>query len=262
MNDRSASRKINQHALSNVQAEHVEVGNINQIIGDNNQIINEAPLNALVPFQMPPIPKHFVPRLEQSDRVKTYLLNDETASPGTLVVSAIYGLGGIGKSVLATVLAHDSEVQKRFADGILWITLGQQPDIQKILGDWIQSVGDFNYKPTTIGSASAHLRTLLYDKRMLLVVDDVWQSDHLEPFRVGGERCRVLVTTREAVIQDADRYDLDVMTEEQSLSLLEAVIKRSLTSGERVEAVALAKAVGYLPLALELAAVQTNEGFQ
>ncbi|MGR3278819.1 NB-ARC domain-containing protein [Acaryochloris marina NIES-2412] len=224
-------------------------------------ISDEATFQAtpLVPWQMPAIPTTFVPRPEHSDELKRRLLSENKS--GTLVVSAIYGLGGIGKSVLATVLAHDLEVRQRFADGVLWVTLGQNPDLQRCLGDWIQALRDFDYKPTTLGAASAHLRTLLFEKRMLLVVDDVWQSDHLEPFRVGGEACRVLVTTREAVIADADRYDLDVMTEDQSLSLVEGGMNRSLKSSERSDVLGFVQAVGRLPLALELAAVQVNDGF-
>jgi NB-ARC domain/Caspase domain len=212
-------------------------------------------------LEMPPLPRHFVARPEYSEELTRLLLQEEKSLPGTLVVSAIYGLGGIGKSVLAAALAHDTRVQQRFEDGILWVTLGQEPDIQKILGDWIQKLRDFDYKPTTIEAASAHLRTLLHGKRMLLVVDDVWQANHLEPFRVGGQECRVLVTTREAFISDAEHYDLDVMSETQSVALLEGCIKRTLVKGERADAVSFAKAVGFLPLALELAAVQVGEGF-
>jgi hypothetical protein len=214
-----------------------------------------------VPRQVPPLPQHFVPRPEHSDAVKRLLLKDDPATPGTLVMSAIYGLGGIGKSVLAAALAHDTEVQARFPDGILWTTLGQKPDLLALLGAWIQSLQDYNYKPTTVEAASAHLRTLLYDRQMLLIVDDAWQSDHVEPFRVGGGGCRVMVTTREAVIPDADRYDLDVMSEKESLALLRGYMRCALTQADLAQIQSFAREVGYLPLALELAAVQVTEGF-
>ncbi|NEO67891.1 MAG: hypothetical protein F6J98_49155, partial [Moorea sp. SIO4G2] len=79
--------------------------------------------------QIPPLPPYYVERPEVSQRLKQILLSQETARAGTLVVSAIYGLGGIGKSTLAAALAHDKEVQSHFTDGIFWATLGQQPDI-------------------------------------------------------------------------------------------------------------------------------------
>ena len=213
-----------------------------------------------VPLQLPPLPDHFVERPNHQNAVKERLLSSDPKVFGTLVVSAIYGLGGIGKSVLAAKLAHDDEVQAHFADGILWVTLGQNPDLLPLLSGWIQALGDNDYKPTAIESASAHLRTLLYAKKALLVVDDVWHPEHLDPFRVGGSDCCVLVTTREARIADAQRYDLDVMSPEQALDLMTQKLSEPLREDEQHQALAFAERVGYLPLALELAATQIEEG--
>ncbi|WP_446382250.1 NB-ARC domain-containing protein [Coleofasciculus sp. E2-BRE-01] len=193
--------------------------------------------------------------------MKKFLLETEETTPGTLVVSAIYGLGGIGKSVLATALAHDPDIHQRFSDGILWVTLGQQPDILSFLATWIHALGDFDYKPTTPQAASTHLRTLLYDKRSLLVVDDAWKSEDVELFQVGGSNCRVLVTTREAPVRGAIRYDLDIMSPAEALELLNKCRPgMPMSEEEQKQALDLAKALGYLPLALELAAAQIAEG--
>ena len=78
---------------------------------------------------------------------------------------------------------------------------------------------------------------------------------------MGGERCRLLVTTRDATLArglGAHLYDLDVMTEAQALALFEARLG-SLDSS-RDQAAALARELGYLPLALELAAAQVEGG--
>ena len=213
-----------------------------------------------IPLQMPPLPEHFVERPEYQQAVRDCLLSTDPKVFGTLVVSAIYGLGGIGKSVLAAKLAHEDAIQARFSDGILWATLGQSPDILPLLSGWIQALGDTDYKPTAIESASVHLRTLLYDKKALLVVDDVWHPEHLGPFRVGGNDCCVLVTTREARIPEAHRYDLDVMEPDQALALMTQKLSEPLRETETQQALAFAERVGYLPLALELATTQIEEG--
>jgi Effector-associated domain 4/NB-ARC domain len=67
------------------------------------------------------LPDNFVARTAALEAVKGKLLGE---SEQTLVVSAIAGLGGLGKSVLATAIVLDPEVQEWFADGILWVTLG------------------------------------------------------------------------------------------------------------------------------------------
>jgi hypothetical protein len=189
----------------------------------------------------------------------------------TLVVSAIHGLGSVGKSTSAAALAHDGDIQNHFSDGILWATLGQEPNVLQRLTDWVHGLGDYNYPVTDMHSTSLHLRTLLMDKSMLLVVDDAWIDknngwEYVKAFNVGGSRCCLLVTTRDASIGNvlgASTYSLDVMTETQALELLTQKLK---TLGKQLEiseielAKSLAKAVGYLPLALDLAAVQVANG--
>ena len=164
------------------------------------------------PFQAPPLPTYYVDRPEYSSELKKQLLT-ESLDVRALVVTAIHGLGSIGKTTLATALAHDKDVQAYFSDGILWATLGQKPDILSLLSGWVQALDDYNFKPTSIEAASSHLRTLLYDKAVLVVVDDAWNQKDAPAFNVGGARCQVLVTTRDkalARLLGAKIYTLDV----------------------------------------------------
>ncbi|MBW4500622.1 MAG: hypothetical protein KME57_13945 [Scytonema hyalinum WJT4-NPBG1] len=215
-----------------------------------------------IPFQAPPLPAYFVDRPEYSQGLKNRLLT-ELSDTRTLVITAIHGLGSVGKSTLAAALAHDEDVQAHFCDGILWATLGQQPDVLPLLSGWVQALGDYNFKPTSIEAATNHLRTLLYDKAVLLVVDDAWNTKDAQAFNVGGSRCQVLVTTREGMIADAlgaSTYSLDVMKPEQAMELLTNKLGRNLQDAERQPAADLAASLGYLPLALELAAAQVMSG--
>ncbi|MEB3189181.1 MAG: NB-ARC domain-containing protein [Snowella sp.] len=193
--------------------------------------------------------------------MKATLLAEETVRAGTLVISVIYGFGGLGKSALASALTYDPEIQLRFSDGVFWATLGQQPDILSVLSKWIRNLGDYDFKPIDVDEASLQLKTLLSGKKALLVIDDVWNPDDVEPFRMGcASGCQILVTTREAPVQGAIRHELDVMTSKESVALLTAFLEKSLTGTELRQAETLAKEVGYLPLALELAAAQISEG--
>lgn len=213
-------------------------------------------------FQAPPLPPYYVDRPEYSQDLKTRLLT-ESNDVRTLVVTAIHGLGSVGKSTLAAAIAHDKEVQAHFCDGILWATLGQQPNLLPLLSGWVQALGDYNFKATSVEATSTQLRTLLYDKAVLLVVDDAWNPEDAQAFNVGGARCQVLVTTREGAIADvlgASTYPLDVMKPSQAMELLTKKLRREITGAERQSALDLAKAVGYLPLALELVAAEVASG--
>jgi hypothetical protein len=214
-----------------------------------------------VPCQWPPLPAHYVRRPREEERLQADLLGED-AGPG-VVVSAVFGLGGIGKSTLASAVVQTRAVQERFPDGVLWATLGQNPELQALLGQWIRDLGDHEFRAVDARSASGRLRQLLQERAVLLVVDDAWSSAHAEPFRVGGPRCRTLVTTRRAGIADemgAVPYELDVLDPEQAVELLSARLQRRLEEGEFEPAHRLAEAVGRLPLALELASVRLSRG--
>ena len=95
---------------------------------------------------------------------------------------------------------------------------------------------------------------------MLLVVDDVWNAAHADWFRVGGVGCRVLVTTREARIEGAEVYPLALMSEEEAIDLVRRKLGRSWKVADEGEVRSFAKVLGYLPLALDLAANQVRDG--
>ena len=95
---------------------------------------------------------------------------------------------------------------------------------------------------------------------MLLVVDDVWNAAHAEWFRVGGVGCRVLVTTREARIEGTEVYPLALMSEGEAIDLVRRKLGSLWNASDEGEVRSFAKVLGYLPLALDLAANQVRDG--
>ena len=216
-----------------------------------------------VPFQAPPLPTHFVSRPDAAGPIKERLLTEPGDAARVLAISAVHGLGGIGKSVLAAALAYDAEVQAHFKDGVLWASLGQQPDVLSLLSGWIQALRDYQFHSLTIEAASSHLRKLLRDKACLLVIDDAWEAAHVLPLLAGGSGCRVLITTRQALVASAAgalKLDLQAMTEAQALELLGRRLPHPLKGAERQQALEVARLLGCLPLALELAAAHLADG--
>jgi tetratricopeptide (TPR) repeat protein len=100
------------------------------------------------------------------------------------------------------------------------------------------------------------LRLLLKDKAVLLVLDDVWDARHVEPFLVNALRCRTLFTTRNADIAlrlGAQEVPLGVLEPEQAVALLREWAKRDDPALPDI-----AERLGYLPLALRLAGTQLH----
>jgi hypothetical protein len=220
------------------------------------------------PFQAPPLPTHYVERATEVGEIIGGLLNNTPEQNGILVVSALHGLGGVGKTSLAAATAHHHLIRERFGDGVLWTTLGQQPDLLANLVAWIHALGDRDYSPSTTTAASSYLRTLLFPQNLLLVVDDVWEAEHAKPFLAGGPKCSVLITTRRAYVADdlgANIYALNVMTQADAVSMLRKRVEmgrgKPLTQVDLEQATLLAQETGFLPLALELIGALIARGY-
>ena len=214
---------------------------------------------------IPPIPAWFVERPEVSEPVRR-TWRGGAAGGTTAVISALHGLGGIGKTTLAAALAEEAARDGAFPDGIYWLTLGDEPtesQLQAWLAELVRFFGDREYRATAVEPTSARLRGLLRDKQALIVVDNAWKAEHVQPLQVVGPRGRLLITTRDAMIArtvGATLFELDTMSPEEALKLIERKLRRTLAPEEEPSAAVLAEELGRLPLALELAAVQVAAG--
>ena len=208
---------------------------------------------------IPLLPDNYVVRSDALKAVKEMLLKTTDRTK----VSAIVGMGGLGKSLLAAKLVQDEEIKRRFEDGILWVTLGQNPEslLQSKLGELIEVLDKSRdrFSATTLGAASQYLNSLLADKRTLLVVDDVWDEHHLRWFRVGGSECRILLTTRLNSL-DVIPHELKVMSSDEAQMLIKNELRDKWTAEMEKPARSFSKSLGYLPFALQLMAVQVRRG--
>lgn len=170
---------------------------------------------------------------------------------------ALNGLPGIGKTALATALAHDAQMRARFRDGILWAALGPHPNSTSVLSRWSSLLGVSINEAVMNDSAAwvSALRTAIGSRAMLLVIDDAWQIEDSLLFKVGGSHCAHLVTTRFPNIAAAIAVDAVIpvqeLNEKESMALLR-LLAPGVVERETARSRALVQAVGGLPLALTL----------
>jgi WD40 repeat protein len=214
----------------------------------------EPPLGAL--FGVPNLPPYFLPRPHLLHQVKDTLLADLNAPVVIIGADArvgLYGMGGIGKSVLAAALAHDRGVRRSFPDGIIWLTIGQQPNLLRLQHDVARHLGNKEHFDTESQGRDV-LQQLLAQKAVLLILDDVWQTSDAQAFDVLGPRCRALVTTRDAGILrtlGGPSVPVALLTEPEARQLLGEVIGVE-PSTLLAQAPDFVKECGYLPLAVAL----------
>jgi len=211
------------------------------------------------PGSAPPLPALFIGREADVLQLKQRLGIIPGAEPASLqVLTTMRGWPGVGKTTLAALLAHDPEIRVQFPDGVLWASLGQNPSLFGELAAWGRALGVPQLDARTIEEASAQLTALLRTKRMLLILDDVWQQEHAVPFRVGGSGCALLITTRLSEVARTivptpnDIYILSLLNETTALELLRILAPTVVDDNPEVSR-ELVKDLEGLPLALQVA---------
>ncbi|MGB0388552.1 MAG: NB-ARC domain-containing protein, partial [Ardenticatenaceae bacterium] len=215
----------------------------------------------LVPFLAPPRPPYeLIGRDEELRQLKERLLPG-----GSLAISALNGLPGVGKTALAIELTNDAQVLEHFPDGVLWAGLGYQPDVMTILAEWGAALGIPANEIAPLSSLKQRAQALYRSigrRRLLLVVDDAWQSDAALALKVGGPNCAHLLTTRLPDIAFDFAGDgaqsVHELSEADGLALLTRFVPQ-VVANEPDEARALVSAVGGLPLALILMGKQLQK---
>ncbi|MBX3081676.1 MAG: DUF4062 domain-containing protein [Anaerolineae bacterium] len=236
-----------------------------QITPDADDMQPAAPVHRRVEhYRHIPLPTNYVERTDLLAELRKALigatpdmaLTSEIKSASARNPTALHGMGGIGKSVMARALCEDPQVQAAFPDGILWATCGQTPNLIQQLREWIKAFNEIPDDKAELSGLQAHVARMLADRACLLIVDDVWEKQHADAFRVGGVRCRTIITTRDEVIADelgAKVERIPLMSETDAISLLELWAKERLTSVPHDIKAKIVNRVGRLALAIKLA---------
>ncbi|MER7466650.1 NB-ARC domain-containing protein [Streptomyces sp. NPDC097981] len=208
-----------------------------------------------VPAQLPYVTGDFTGR----ERDARELL-DALAPSGaeTVLISALGGIGGVGKTALALHAAH--RLRGHFTDGQLYANLRgvredpAQPDA--VLAGFLRALGVADSAiPERLEERASLYRSRLAGLRVLLVLDDARDTAQIEPLLPGSSACAVLVTSRSTLpeLTATLRIRLDVLPPADAVSLLGRIVGEDRISAEPAEAAALAELCGRLPLALRIA---------
>ncbi len=183
--------------------------------------------------------------------LKRGLLNQERSS-----VTVLQGLPGVGKTALAVTLTTHPDVQAHFSDGILWAGLGTNPNVIEVLNHWGTLLGVATKSmPHDLATWTQTVHNAIGQRRLLLVIDDVWQAAEALHLLIGGPNCIHVVTTRfphiAAQMSEEDAFVVSELTEDEGVALL-ARFAPKIVESEPETACMLVRAVGCLPLALVL----------
>ncbi|MFC4856947.1 AfsR/SARP family transcriptional regulator [Actinophytocola glycyrrhizae] len=203
-----------------------------------------------LPFQL----ADFTGRAEETALLTSTLLG--TGGAGRLC--AVFGKPGAGKSSLAVHVAH--QVLEQFPDGQLHASLrGVQAapaDPGDVLATFLRALGmELSAIPAELEERAQLYRTLLADRRVLVVLDDAADERQVRPLLPGGGECAVLVTSRERLgaLDSATQLGLALLDDIEAMRLLERVAGADRVGAEREQATEIIRLCGHLPLALRIA---------
>jgi tetratricopeptide (TPR) repeat protein len=211
-----------------------------------------------VPRELPPDVRGFTGRAAALN----YLDGLVAPDTGIVVISAIDGVPGVGKTALAVHFAH--RVTDRFPDGQLHVDLrGFDPDRAAlspgdVLARFLPSLGlDPAQIPADLDERADRYRSLLAGRRILLLLDNASTAEQVRPLLPGTSGCLAVVTSRNRLsglvaVDGAHRITVDVLTATESLNLLAGIAGRERIESAPGAAAELARLAGYLPLALRI----------
>ncbi len=220
------------------------------------------PLGKLI--AVPGLPDHLLARTDRLIAVRDALradLDRPVVVGGSAMHVGLHGMGGIGKSVLASVLAHDRKIREAFPDGVVWIELGPEPDILARMREVHRYLGGEGLFLTE-GEGQQKLTELLARKSVLLILDDVWRRPDIDRFDVLGARCRSLITTRdEGLLRSLGgvHHPVELLTDAEARWILGRTVGLD-SAALPAAAFDVLRECGRLPLALALVGGLINAG--
>jgi DNA-binding SARP family transcriptional activator len=221
---------------------------------------------AVVPRQLPAAAPDFTGRATELQNLTQILTDASPGAPGTVVISAIGGTAGVGKTTLALHWAH--QIAHQFPDGQLYMNLrGFDPSGTPATA--IEAIRDFldalamppERVPRTPQAEMSLYRSLLSHKRMLIVLDNARDEAQVRPLLPASPASLVIVTSRNrlsglAAADGARLLSLDVLSHDEAIQLLTARIGASRAAAETGAVAEIATLCAGLPLALAIAAAR------
>jgi tetratricopeptide (TPR) repeat protein len=211
-----------------------------------------------VPFQLPPDIGDFTGRETITAAVESLLKQTDDEHRTSVVISAIAGKAGIGKTSLALHVAH--RLRSSFPDGQLFVNLRgaetQQLDPAEVLSWFLRALGmEGPAIPNGLDERARLYRSRLTDKRILVVLDNAANEAQVRPLLPGTATCKALITSRArlSALEAARSIQLEVLALDQALDLLTTIIGRDRIDAELDNARSIVQLCGGLPLAVRVA---------
>jgi transcriptional regulator with XRE-family HTH domain/tetratricopeptide (TPR) repeat protein len=220
----------------------------------------------LVPWQLPAPVRKFTGRTNELTALTGLMDHATSSKTGGALISVIAGTAGVGKTALAVQWAH--QVAAAFPDGQLFVNLrgfdpsGVPVSAAEAARIFVEALGAAPERlPGSADGLIGLYRSLLADKRVLVVLDNARDAAQVRPLLPGSSGCRVIVTSRSLLtglvaVDDAAQVTLTAMDRSDSRRLLARRLGPQRAAEDQDAARQITDSCGGLPLALCIAAAR------
>ncbi|HEX6469629.1 MAG TPA: tetratricopeptide repeat protein, partial [Streptosporangiaceae bacterium] len=240
--------------------------NIQGDVVAGNKIIQLPPEQRMLPAQLPTDISGFTGRKGVLGRLDALVAQ---RGPRTAVITAIHGMAGIGKTALAIHWAHQRA--GLFPDGQLYADMcGHSPTAAlkpaAVLGRFLRAMGVPDERvPEGEAERAALYRSVLADRRVLVILDNVASPQQVRPLLPGSRTCLTLITSRRQLSSlvaqsGAHALAIDVLSSDEAKALITTMLGTGRVTAEPKAVDLLAEQCAYLPLALRIAAAHVAMG--
>lgn len=220
----------------------------------------------VAPQQLPAVVPRVIGREKELDGLSTALEALEGKTAPAALIQVISGTAGIGKTTLAVRWAH--QVSERFPDGQLYVNLrgfdpaGAPLSPAEAVRGFLDAFGVVAERiPVALDAQAAMYRSLLADRRVLVVLDNARDAGQVRPLLPGAAQCLVLVTSRDRLhsliaLEGARPIELPPLSETEARELLACRVGTARVAGEPKVVRELIDRCVRLPLALVIVAAR------
>jgi len=219
---------------------------------------------SVVPAQLPPDVSGFAGRAELLARLDA--VRGSTGQPTAVVIGAVSGTAGVGKTALAVHWAH--RIRAEYGDGQLYVNLrgfdpnGSPVPVAEAVRGFLDALGVAGPRvPSSVDAQIGLYRSLLADRRMLVVLDNARDAEQVRPLLPAASGCLALVTSRNQLtslvtVEGARPFTVDLLTVDEARDLLTRRLGRSRVAAEPEAVDEIVERCARLPLALAIVATR------
>lgn len=205
-----------------------------------------------VPAQLPMAAPDLVGRRPEIGRVAAVFTDPGGRAPGSPRMCTLSGPIGAGTTALAVHVAH--RLRRRYPDGQLFLPVGA--DTGRVAVEAVRAFGVPEHLiPLGLAARAALLRTVLADRRALLVLDGAAGEAEVRPLIPGAGGCGLLITGHRRLVglEGARHVTVGPLGEDAARALISSTVGDDRTGRDLAALGALAQRCGLLPLALRIA---------